>query len=196
MCSKRCAKPVRPTFSFFDPTWNHSFTCTIGSLRSMCRITCSPFGSVNFSKASFGVSAFAEAAALTTALAVLAGAGGVAGAGVLAGAGVFAGAGAGAGAWAPSDIALRQTRLTSKAARDAGRDAAGDTEGRDARDAITEVLLWCSGGEIVVAAPLYPKPIDRAPGCDERDELAVGRRAAARHRLVLVGRGRLAERAG
>jgi hypothetical protein len=46
MCSKRCAKPVRPAFSFFEPTWNHSLTCTTGSLRSTCRITCRPFGSV------------------------------------------------------------------------------------------------------------------------------------------------------
>jgi hypothetical protein len=30
MCSKRCAKPVRPGFSFFEPTWYHSDTCTIG----------------------------------------------------------------------------------------------------------------------------------------------------------------------
>ena len=54
MCSKRCAKPVRPGFSFLDPTWNHWFTCTIGSLRSTCRMTWSPFGSVYFSNSILG----------------------------------------------------------------------------------------------------------------------------------------------
>ena len=58
MCSNRCAKPVRPGFSFFDPTWNHWFTCTIGSLRSTCRMTCRPFGSVYFSNSSFGMAAW------------------------------------------------------------------------------------------------------------------------------------------
>ena len=46
----RCARG----FSFFDPTWNHSLTWTIGSLRSTCRITCRPFGSVYFSNSIFG----------------------------------------------------------------------------------------------------------------------------------------------
>src|SRR6266542_3739154 len=159
MCSKRCANPVRPGRSFFEPTWNHSFTCTIGSLRSTCRITCSPFGSVNFSNASFGVSAEADARCAV--------AGAVAFAAALAG----SWAGLEAGAWSASDSAPRQT----KPARDTARDA----RGRDMRDAITEVLLWCCGGESVGAAPLYPKPVDRAPGCDEQDELAVGTRAAA-----------------
>ena len=54
MCSKRCAKPVRPGFSFFEPTWNHWLTWTIGSLRSTCRMTCRPLGSVNFSNSTFG----------------------------------------------------------------------------------------------------------------------------------------------
>ena len=44
MCSKRCAKPVRPGFSFFEPTWYHWLTWTIGSLRSTCRMTCEPVG--------------------------------------------------------------------------------------------------------------------------------------------------------
>ena len=30
MCSNRCANPVRPGFSSFEPTWYHSSTCTIG----------------------------------------------------------------------------------------------------------------------------------------------------------------------
>ena len=58
MCSNRCAKPVRPGFSFFEPTWNHWFTCTIGSLRSTCRMTCRPLGSVYFSNSSFGMAAW------------------------------------------------------------------------------------------------------------------------------------------
>src|SRR5262249_2115086 len=49
-CSKRCAKPVRPGFSFLEPTWNHSLTWTIGSLRSTCRMTWSPLDRTNFSK--------------------------------------------------------------------------------------------------------------------------------------------------
>src|SRR5262245_45926807 len=48
MCSKRCANPVRPGFSFFEPTWYHWFTCTIGSFRSTWRMTWRPFGSVYF----------------------------------------------------------------------------------------------------------------------------------------------------
>ena len=49
MCSKRCAKPVRPGFSSPDPTLNQLLTVTIGTERSTCRITSRPFGSVNFS---------------------------------------------------------------------------------------------------------------------------------------------------
>ena len=30
MCSNRCAKPVRPGFSFFEPTWYQISRCTIG----------------------------------------------------------------------------------------------------------------------------------------------------------------------
>ena len=30
MCSNRWAKPVRPGFSFFDPTWYQISACTIG----------------------------------------------------------------------------------------------------------------------------------------------------------------------
>ena len=63
MCSKRCAKPVRPAFSFFEPTWNHWFTFTIGSLRSTWRITWSPFGSVYFSNSIFGMAAARAAVA-------------------------------------------------------------------------------------------------------------------------------------
>ena len=54
MCSKRCAKPVRPGFSFFEPTWYHWFTWTIGSFRSTWRMTWRPLGSVYFSNSIFG----------------------------------------------------------------------------------------------------------------------------------------------
>ena len=30
MCSNRCAKPVRPGFSFLEPTWYQTDRCTIG----------------------------------------------------------------------------------------------------------------------------------------------------------------------
>src|ERR1700674_5853136 len=63
MCSKRWAKPVRPARSFFEPTWYHWFTFTIGSLRSTWRITWSPFGSVYFSNSTFGALAVAFGAA-------------------------------------------------------------------------------------------------------------------------------------
>ena len=43
-CSKRCAKPVRPGCSFFEPTWYQSCTWTIGVEWSSCRTTQSPFG--------------------------------------------------------------------------------------------------------------------------------------------------------
>src|SRR4051794_1474875 len=56
MCSNRWANPVRPARSFFEPTWYHEFTWTIGSLRSTCRITWSPLGNVYFSNASLGTS--------------------------------------------------------------------------------------------------------------------------------------------
>jgi hypothetical protein len=56
-CSNRWAKPVRPGFSFFEPTWNHWLTLTIGSLRSTCRMTVSPFGSVYCSNSILGASA-------------------------------------------------------------------------------------------------------------------------------------------
>jgi hypothetical protein len=46
MCSNRCAKPVRPGFSFFDPTWYHSSACTIGTEWSSSRTTFSPLSSV------------------------------------------------------------------------------------------------------------------------------------------------------
>jgi hypothetical protein len=31
-CSKRWANPVRPGFSFAEPTWYHTFTVTIGTV--------------------------------------------------------------------------------------------------------------------------------------------------------------------
>src|SRR4051794_4463479 len=46
-CSNKCANPVLPGFSFFDPTWNHVFTATIGALWSSCTSTVSPFFSTN-----------------------------------------------------------------------------------------------------------------------------------------------------
>src|SRR5262249_15633315 len=45
-CSNRCAKPVRPGFSFFDPTWYVRLTCTIGVEWSSDSTTVRPFGSV------------------------------------------------------------------------------------------------------------------------------------------------------
>src|SRR5207237_3069323 len=42
-CSNRCAKPVFPGFSFFDPTWYQVFTATMGALWSSCTSTVSPF---------------------------------------------------------------------------------------------------------------------------------------------------------
>src|SRR3954462_7008358 len=50
-CSDRCAKPVRPGDSSFDPTWYHTSTATRGLERSTCRITGSPFASTNVSNA-------------------------------------------------------------------------------------------------------------------------------------------------
>ena len=46
MCSNRCAKPVRPAFSSFDPTWYQSSTCTIGVESSGDSTIVRPFGSV------------------------------------------------------------------------------------------------------------------------------------------------------
>ena len=48
-CSNRCAKPVRPGDSSFDPTWYHTSTATRGLERSTWRITGSPFSSTNVS---------------------------------------------------------------------------------------------------------------------------------------------------
>ena len=45
MCSKRCAKPVLPGFSWRLPTPYHTFTATIGARLSRDRITRRPFGS-------------------------------------------------------------------------------------------------------------------------------------------------------
>src|ERR1041385_7137089 len=47
-CSNRCAKPVLPGFSFFDPTWYQVFTATMGALWSSCTSTVRPFLSTNF----------------------------------------------------------------------------------------------------------------------------------------------------
>src|SRR5437867_219081 len=51
-CSKRCAKPVWPAFSFAGPVWYQMFTPTIGSWWSSWRMTSSPFGRVYFSNSS------------------------------------------------------------------------------------------------------------------------------------------------
>src|SRR6476659_9712333 len=78
MCSKRWANPVRPACSFFEPTWNHWLTLTIGSLRSTWRMTSSPFGRVYFSNSIFGASAGgagAEAGTLRAAAGLRAGGG-------------------------------------------------------------------------------------------------------------------------
>ena len=45
-CSNRCAKPVRPGDSSFEPTANQVLIVTIGCEWSSCRITVSPLGSV------------------------------------------------------------------------------------------------------------------------------------------------------
>ncbi len=54
MCSKKCAKPVRPGFSFFDPTWYHSSTWTMGVDLSWCSTTTMPLGSTSRWYSSFG----------------------------------------------------------------------------------------------------------------------------------------------
>src|SRR4029077_4126926 len=48
-CSNRCAKPVRPGDSSFDPTWYHTSTATRGLERSTWKITGSPFSRTNVS---------------------------------------------------------------------------------------------------------------------------------------------------
>ena len=48
-CSNRCAKPVRPACSFFEPTWYITSTATVGVEWSSARTTVRPFGSVYFS---------------------------------------------------------------------------------------------------------------------------------------------------
>src|SRR5262245_41336894 len=54
MCSKRCAKPVRPGPSCAGPTRYQRFTATMGSRRSCTRITCSPFFRVYLSNGMVG----------------------------------------------------------------------------------------------------------------------------------------------
>jgi hypothetical protein len=49
-CSNRWAKPVRPGFSSFEPTWYQTFTTTSGLERSWWRIKRIPFGSTKRSK--------------------------------------------------------------------------------------------------------------------------------------------------
>src|SRR5258708_33667744 len=46
-CSKRWAKPVRPGFSFFEPTWYQVLTATTGVLWSSCTSTVRPLGRTN-----------------------------------------------------------------------------------------------------------------------------------------------------
>src|SRR4051794_3530688 len=48
-CSNRCANPVRPGDSSFDPTWYHTSTATRGLERSTWKITGSPFSRTNVS---------------------------------------------------------------------------------------------------------------------------------------------------
>ena len=47
MCSKRCAKPVRPGFSRAEPTWYQVLTETSGAEWSSWTITVRPFASRN-----------------------------------------------------------------------------------------------------------------------------------------------------
>jgi hypothetical protein len=49
-CSNRCAKPVRPTTSFLEPTLYQTFTATVGVVLSGDRMTVRPLGSVKVSK--------------------------------------------------------------------------------------------------------------------------------------------------
>src|SRR6266446_10195605 len=52
-CSNRCANPVFPGFSFFEPTWYQMLTATMGALWSSCTITVRPLSST---KRSYGIS--------------------------------------------------------------------------------------------------------------------------------------------
>src|SRR5262245_23316393 len=52
-CSNRCAKPVRPGASSFEPTWYQRLTATSGLPRSTCRITVSPVARTNVSNSIF-----------------------------------------------------------------------------------------------------------------------------------------------
>ena len=54
-CSKRCANPVLPRFSFFEPTWYQTLTATIGALWSSWTTTVRPFERVNLSNAISGI---------------------------------------------------------------------------------------------------------------------------------------------
>ena len=66
-CSKRCAKPVLPRFSFFEPTWYQTLTATIGALWSSWTTTVRPFERVNFSKAISGIGGRVPPSAAATA---------------------------------------------------------------------------------------------------------------------------------
>src|SRR6185436_7320528 len=54
MCSKRCAKPVRPAFSLAGPTWYQMFTETSGRVWSSERTTSKPFFNLYFSNGMVG----------------------------------------------------------------------------------------------------------------------------------------------
>ena len=61
MCSKRCAKPVRPGASRPVPTWYQTYTATSGSEWSSCTTTLSPLGRVKVSAGTERVWAVAAA---------------------------------------------------------------------------------------------------------------------------------------
>src|SRR5687768_10951277 len=46
-CSKRCAKPVRPSFSSPEPTWYQTFVVTTGTEWSSWMMTVRPLGRVS-----------------------------------------------------------------------------------------------------------------------------------------------------
>src|ERR1017187_1822808 len=49
-CSNRCANPVLPGRSFFEPTWYQTLTATMGALWSSGTTSVSPFPRTNFLK--------------------------------------------------------------------------------------------------------------------------------------------------
>src|SRR5687768_3468237 len=66
-CSKRWAKPLRPSGSSLLPTWYQMLTATMGALRSVWTITRRPLGSVNSSNLMSGGAAFGLGAGCATA---------------------------------------------------------------------------------------------------------------------------------